>query len=86
MTILVLLIAPRSRGNITLDSVDTNVLPTINTAYLQSHIDQKVATAAYRWVRQAFTSSFMQQTVIGEEYYPYIAMQTDDEILEVGIH
>jgi choline dehydrogenase len=83
-TILAALVAPQSRGNITLNSADTNVLPTINTAYLQSPTDQKVAIAAYKRVRQAFASNYMQQTVIGEEYYPGPDVQTDDEILDVS--
>jgi choline dehydrogenase-like flavoprotein len=83
-TILAALIAPQSRGNVTLNSADTNVLPTINTAYLQSPTDQKVAIAAYKRVRAAFASEYMQQTVIGPEYYPGTQVQTDDEILEVS--
>ena len=39
-TILAALVAPQSRGNVTLNSADTNILPTINTAYLQSPTDQ----------------------------------------------
>ncbi|KUJ10742.1 alcohol oxidase [Mollisia scopiformis] len=80
-TILATLVAPRSRGNITVVSADTNTLPIINTAYLQSPTDQKVAIAAYKRVRQAFETEFMQRTVQGPEYYPGADVQTDDEIL-----
>jgi choline dehydrogenase len=83
-TILAALVAPQSRGNVTLNSADTNDLPTISTAYLQSTTDQEVAIAAYKRVRQAFASQYMQQTVIGAEYYPGEAVQTDDEILSVN--
>lgn len=67
---------------------DANVLPTINTAYLQSPTDQKVAIAAYKRVREAFATRYMQQVVVGPEYYPGIAVQTDAQILEVsgGFH
>jgi choline dehydrogenase len=84
-TILATLIAPQSRGNVTLNSADTNVLPTINTAYLESPTDQKVAITAYKRVRAAFASEYMQQIVIGPEYYPGPQVQTDDEILEVSV-
>lgn len=84
-TILAALIAPQSRGNVTLNSADTNVLPTINTAYLQASTDQKVAIAAYKRVREAFASEFMQRTVTGEEYYPGKDVQSDGQILEVGL-
>ncbi|KFX94094.1 hypothetical protein V490_04522 [Pseudogymnoascus sp. VKM F-3557] len=81
-TILATLVAPLSRGNITLTSKDTNVLPIINTPALQSPTDQQVAVAAYKRVRQTFASSFMQQIVIGDEYYPGAKVQTDAQILE----
>jgi choline dehydrogenase-like flavoprotein len=81
-TILATLVAPRSRGNITLISPDTNDLPIIKPAYLASPVDQAVAIAAYKRVRSAFASTFMQQTVIGPEYYPGPQVQTDAQILE----
>ena len=81
-TILATLVAPRSRGNITLTSADTNDLPIINPAYLESPTDQKVAIAAYKRVRAAWASTFMQQCVIGPEYYPGPQVQTDEQILE----
>jgi choline dehydrogenase len=82
-TILAALVAPQSRGNVTLISADTNDLPIIHTPALQSATDQQVAIAAYKRVRQAFASSYMQQTVLGEEYYPGPSVQTDEEILAV---
>lgn len=82
-TILAALVAPLSRGTVTLKSADIKDLPIINAAYLQSPTDQKVAIAAYKRLRQAWASSHMQQIVIGEEYYPGPKIQTDDEILEV---
>ena len=83
-TILATLVAPQSRGNVTINSADTNDLPTINTAYLQAETDQKVAIAAYKRARAAWASAAMQKTVIGPEYYPGPAVQTDDQILSVS--
>ena len=83
-TILTTLIAPQSRGNVTLNSADTNDLPTISTAYLQAETDQEVAVAAYKRTREAWASSAMQQTVIGQEYYPGLDVSTDEEILSVS--
>lgn len=82
-TILATLVAPQSRGNVTLLSADTNDLPIIHTPALQSTTDQQVAVAAYKRTRQAFASKFMQQVVIGEEYFPGPDVQTDEEILDV---
>jgi choline dehydrogenase len=82
-TILAALVAPQSRGNVTLASADTNDLPIIHTPALQSTTDRQVAIAAYKRVREAFASSYIQQTVLGEEYYPGPSVQTDEEILAV---
>lgn len=83
-TILAGLVAPQSRGNVTINSADANILPTINNAYLQSPTDQKVAIAGYKRAREAFATDFMQQVVIGDEYFPGNNVQTDAQILEVG--
>lgn len=85
-TILATLVAPQSRGNVTLVSADTNDLPIIHTPALQSPTDQQVAVAAYKRTRQAFASNFMQKTVIGEEYFPGPTVQSDEQILEVYLH
>jgi choline dehydrogenase len=77
------LVAPQSRGNVTLASSNNGDLPIIHTPALQSATDQQVAVAAYKRVRQAFASSYMQKAVIGPEYYPGAAVQTDAQILEV---
>lgn len=82
-TILATLVAPLSRGNITLTSADTKDLPIINTPALQSPTDQQVAVASYKRVRQAFASSFMQKIIIRDEYYPGASVQSDAQILEV---
>lgn len=66
-------------------SADTKDLPIIHTPALQSLTDQQVAVAAYRRVREAFASKFMQQIVIGDEYFPGIDVQTDEDILEVSL-
>ncbi|OBT56992.1 hypothetical protein VE04_03390 [Pseudogymnoascus sp. 24MN13] len=81
-TILATLVAPLSRGNITLTSTDTQDLPIINIPALQSPTDQQVAVASYKRVRQACASSFMQKIIIGDEYYPGASVQTDAQILE----
>ncbi|OBT49213.1 hypothetical protein VE00_00164 [Pseudogymnoascus sp. WSF 3629] len=82
-TILATLVAPLSRGNITLTFADTKDLPIINTPALQSPTDQQVAVASYKRVRQAFASSFMQKIIIRDEYYPGTSVQSDAQILEV---
>lgn len=80
-TILSTLVAPLSRGNITLVTSDTDDLPQINPNWLVDPTDQEVAIAAFKRARQAFATPFMQKTVVGEEYFPGPDVQTDAEIL-----
>jgi choline dehydrogenase len=80
-TILATLVAPLSRGSVSLTSADTNDLPLIDPGWLTSPTDQQVAVAAYKRARAAFASSGMAPVVIGQEYYPGPAVQTDAQIL-----
>lgn len=82
-SILGLLVAPQSRGNVTLKSADANILPRISTAYLQSPTDQKVAVAAYKRMRQVFQTNTVKGILIGDEYYPGKQVETDEQILDL---
>ena len=44
-------------------------------------VDQEVAVAVYKRVRDAFASKYMQQIVIGDEYFPGPTVQSDADIL-----
>ncbi|KAK4507783.1 hypothetical protein PRZ48_001518 [Zasmidium cellare] len=82
-SILMALVAPLSRGNVTISSADTSDLPVINPAWLTSSTDQQVAIAAYKRARQAFTSKFMQPVLADRtEYWPGPAVQSDSQILD----
>ncbi|KAL4881115.1 hypothetical protein BJY04DRAFT_228017 [Aspergillus karnatakaensis] len=81
-SILGVLITPTSRGNITLASADTADAPLINPNWLATESDQQLAVAMFRRIREAFTSEGMSPVVIGEEYYPGLGVQSDEEILE----
>ncbi|KAF2151621.1 GMC oxidoreductase [Myriangium duriaei CBS 260.36] len=81
-TILATLVAPKSRGNVTITSASTAVLPQINPNWLTSNTDQQVAVAGYKRVRQAFASKAMSNIRIGAEYFPGPAVQTDEQILD----
>ncbi|OOF91551.1 GMC oxidoreductase [Aspergillus carbonarius ITEM 5010] len=77
------LVAPTSRGNVTIISADTDDLPIINPNWLATKTDQEVAIAVYRRIREAFKSEGMAPIIIGEEYFPGEQVQTDEEILDV---
>jgi choline dehydrogenase len=81
-TILAALVAPLSRGSVTLKSGDTTDLPIIKPGYLASPTDQVVAVAAYKRIRAAFASPSMQEIILGDEYFPGSVVQTDEEILD----
>lgn len=80
-TILGTLVAPLSRGTVALASADASDLPLIDPNWLTDPTDQEVAVAVYKRVRAAFASNFMQQIVIGDEYFPGSAVQSDADIL-----
>jgi choline dehydrogenase-like flavoprotein len=81
-SILGVLVAPLSRGNVTLKSSDTSDLPIINPNWLGDTADQEVAIAMFKRIRAAFKSDAMAPVVIGKEYYPGQNVQSDGEILE----
>ena len=82
-TILATLVAPLSRGNVTLASASTEDLPLINPNWLTHPTDQQVAIAGYRRVREAFASDAMSNVKIGEEYFPGAEVQSDEDVLGV---
>lgn len=76
-----LLVAPVSRGNVTLASSDFRVQPTINMGWLSHTADREVAVAAIKRCREAFTSPDVASVVTGPEAAPGPLVQTDEEIL-----
>lgn len=80
-TILATIVAPFSRGTVTIASDNTDILPIINPNWLTDPTDQQVAVAAYKRARAVFNTPFAQRTVIGEEYHPGKEVNTDEEIL-----
>lgn len=78
------LVAPLSRGNVSLNSSDPTTPPVINPNWFTSPTDQEVGVAAYKRARAAFTSQPMRENniTIGPEYFPGANVTTDAEILE----
>ena len=66
----------------TLASANADDLPIIDPKWLTSSTDQAVAIAAYKRLRQAFSSQAMSSVLVGDEYFPGPAVQTDAQILE----
>ncbi|KAL3461215.1 GMC oxidoreductase [Aspergillus heterothallicus] len=77
------LVAPTSRGYVTLRSNDTDDLPAIQPNWLATESDAQVAVAMYRRMREAWHApDGLAPIVVGEEYFPGPQVQTDAEILE----
>ncbi|KAL8713854.1 MAG: hypothetical protein Q9220_001999 [cf. Caloplaca sp. 1 TL-2023] len=83
-TLAAALVAPVSRGNISISSSDTADQPVINPYWLTSAADEEVAVAGYKRVRDIYQSPVMRQNVvIGPEYFPGLNVSTDAEILDL---
>ncbi|KAK4183404.1 gmc oxidoreductase [Podospora australis] len=81
-TILGGLVAPLSRGTVTLRSADTADLPLIDPRWLTDPTDISVAIGLYKRLREAFDSDAMQPVLADKkEYFPGPAVQTDSQIL-----
>lgn len=82
-TILGALVAPMSRGNITIRSASALDAPVISPNWLIDQRDQEVAVAWYRRMRDVWRSKALQSIVLGEEAYPGADVETDEEVLNV---
>ena len=81
-SIQVALVAPFSRGNISIQSSDMHDHPLINPAWLTDTRDQEVAVAGYKRVRQMFNSTALRPIVIGSEVYPGRKVSSYAQILK----
>ncbi|KAK1149676.1 hypothetical protein N8T08_005229 [Aspergillus melleus] len=81
-SMLAVLVAPTSRGNITIRSADMDHAPIISPNWLDSESDQEVAIAMFKRIREAATSAAMAPVMVGPEYDPGRRVATDDDILE----
>ncbi|OKO90611.1 Versicolorin B synthase [Penicillium subrubescens] len=82
-SIIASIVAPTSRGNVTLRSSNAADLPVINPNWLDTEIDQKLTTAAYKRMRDMFQTPAMKPILIGPEYFPGPEYQSDEDILRV---
>lgn len=82
-TIAAVLVAPLSRGTVSITSADMKIPPVINPNWLSHPTDQAVAIAGYKRARALFQSSAMKPVLIGPEYFPGPNVTTDQEILNL---
>jgi choline dehydrogenase len=75
---------PLSRGNLTISSANISDPPVINPNWLSNEIDQEIAVAFYRHIREIF-ASMGSEVLIGSEYFPGSALSvnaSDSEVLQ----
>lgn len=81
-TVVAALVAPLSRGTVTISSADAADPPVIDPGWLTDPADQQVAVAAYKRVRALFATKAMAPVLIGPEFYPGLKRtRTDAELL-----
>ena len=76
------IVAPFSRGNVTIGSNNTADNPIVSPNWLLDPRDQEVAIAAFKRVRSVFTTNAMKPVIIGGEAFPG-GNKTDAEILTI---
>ncbi|KAL9617871.1 MAG: hypothetical protein Q9160_007359 [Pyrenula sp. 1 TL-2023] len=81
-SVAVALVAPFSKGNVTIVSADTNVNPAVDPNYLLDPRDREVAIQAFRRARDVFASQALKPVLLGEEAFPGRNVSTDAEILD----
>lgn len=82
-TILGTMVAPTSRGNVTIASSSTSDLPIVNPNWLTTETDVEVAVALYKRMREMWNKGPLHAMTIGSEYYPGEHVHTDQDILNV---
>ena len=75
------LVAPLSRGNVSISSADTADPPIINPNWLTHPADQELAIAAFRRVRQLMDTDVMKSVTVGSEVFPGRNVSSDAQIL-----
>lgn len=80
---IIALVAPLSRGNISISSSNMADQPLINPNWLTDPADVQVALAGYKRVRQLFATKALAPVLIGPEYFPGPSAQTDAELLQI---
>lgn len=76
------LVAPLSRGNITISSTSIRDQPVINPNWLTDKGDQEVAVALMKRMREVWATPDLQSISDGPEYYPGEKVKTDEELLD----
>ncbi|KAL8784755.1 MAG: hypothetical protein Q9213_003786 [Squamulea squamosa] len=82
-SLAVSIVAPLSRGNLTIASADAAIPVVINPNWLTDRADVDVAIAGFKRVRAFWQTPSMQQFKIGDEAFPGLQVQSDAQIEDI---
>jgi choline dehydrogenase-like flavoprotein len=75
------LTAPFSRGNVTIISNDTAVLPIVSPNWLTDPRDREVLIAAFRRARKVWATKAISGVITGPEIFPGASVRSDADLL-----
>ena len=78
-----MLVAPFSRGNVSINSTDTALNPLVNPNLLGDARDMDLAVQAFRRARQIFNTTALRTITIGGEAFPGKNVTSDAQIREM---
>lgn len=76
------IVAPLSRGTVTIQSNDTAVQPLIDPGWFTNSTDIEVAVQAFKRMREFWAAKAIQGVLLSGELEPGPSVQTDEEIRE----
>ncbi|EFQ35941.1 GMC oxidoreductase [Colletotrichum graminicola] len=79
-TMGVVLVAPRSRGSVTIVSTDTAIHPLIDPAFLTAQSDVDVAVGGFKRAREFWQQKSLTPLKVGKERFPGAQVVTDADI------
>jgi choline dehydrogenase-like flavoprotein len=75
------LVAPTSRGNITISSASMEDAPIINPNWFGTQTDRELAVASLKRIREFMATEAIQGGLAGPEVAPGETVQSDEDIL-----
>jgi choline dehydrogenase len=83
LTVIVALVSPTSMGNVTIGSTNINDPPIIDTSYLSTTDDQKVAIQGLKNAFAVAQSTAFEPVFLGrDKVFPSASVSTDGQILD----
>ena len=83
VSLAIAIVAPQSRGNLTIAPADSAFSAVIDPNWLTDRTDVEVATAGLKRVRAFWQTKVMQYFKIGDEAFPGLHVQTDAQIEDI---